>query len=223
MMVVHYGKSALPSERYVQNYYFRYENGPYIEDREEMADTLGQRMRNFYTQAHAPGTTPISKFMGAGRLEVADALCYDLGQSVPRQRFQRACIENTDYINSSVLPSEVAVAMSFRSSNRTPRGRGRVFHGPFITGASAGSSANEARPHTNLINALVGAGGWLIDQNDHWAWCVFSPSDNVARPVVGGWVDNAFDTQRSRGYRPTDQVSYGDVEWQPASGWLPRT
>jgi len=37
-----------------------------------------------------------------------------------------------------------------------------------------------------------------------------SPSDGAAFPVQSGWVDDAFDTQRSRGDAPTTRIEWSD-------------
>jgi hypothetical protein len=51
----------------------------------------------------------------------------------------------------------------------------------------------------------------MDDQNgDGVPWCIRSttPSENFV-PIVGGYIDNAFDTQRRRGPADTARLTFG--------------
>jgi hypothetical protein len=41
-----------------------------------------------------------------------------------------------------------------------------------------------------------------------WDWVVYSPTDDAYHEVANGWVDNAWDTQRRRGYKPTSRTTF---------------
>lgn len=107
------------------------------------------------------------------------------------------------------LPPEVALCTSFAAN--TPPGtnpgrcRGRVYLGPFNEGSNG-----TGRPSNNLVigvrnitkrldDALIGAGATLA---------VWSRADKAVRPVVRGWVDNEWDTQRRRGREATSRNSW---------------
>ena len=111
------------------------------------------------------------------------------------------------------------------------RNRGRVYLGPWATSASA-DAVGDARPVTALMTAIsAAADARLLPvpaplSLSTITWSVFSRSDALGlavgvpaptpeqtytaaqlvlgfRPVYSAWVDDAFDTQRRRGLRPT--------------------
>lgn len=118
------------------------------------------------------------------------------------------------------LPQEVAVVASFhgdlsgvpeRSGSTRPasRRRGRVFIGPLhVDALQEGAGGGQPQtPQVNLIGAINSA---LNDLRDSAAlaaldavWEVYSEAAGAGYPVVGGYVDDAFDTQRRRGQAPT--------------------
>lgn len=123
------------------------------------------------------------------------------------------------------LPSEVALCLSYHGDltglqEEAPDGpdlgtkvdrpkarrRGRLYYGPFSVNAL--SAVQAGRPITGLRDCLIGIGDHLL--NGDWRppgaiidWVVWSTVNQDDTPVVGGWVDNAFDTQRRRGISPT--------------------
>lgn len=117
------------------------------------------------------------------------------------------------------LPSEVAVCLSFHaeyeSGKPKARRRGRIFLGPLAQ--SAGENVgNEFRPAAAWRTTIAAAAEALrVAGDDDKFWAVYSPTDDLTLPldqafndVVGGWVDNAFDTQRSRGPAATARTTF---------------
>lgn len=115
------------------------------------------------------------------------------------------------------LPTEVAGVLSFHadltgvleeSGATRPRARrrGRVYIGPLVT-----TAVDVATPpyilNTGFLQTLRQAAIVLWDTIDAMgagnAWCVWSRADSTLRPIVGGWTDNAPDTQRRRGFEST--------------------
>lgn len=100
------------------------------------------------------------------------------------------------------LPSEVALCLSF-AGLRVPgfaqaRRRGRVYLGPCKdTLNSAG------RPVPASITAILAAAQVLRDDIEDvpsaGSWAVWSPTNGSAVALTDAWMDNAWDTQRSRG------------------------
>jgi hypothetical protein len=101
-------------------------------------------------------------------------------------------------------PREVALCLSFRGAENVPRQRGRIFCGP--VNAQTERPADAIRTIClSLATGLANIGGTNVD------WCVFSrasvgPTGGLAdafHPVKQAWVDDEWDTQRSRGLRAT--------------------
>lgn len=87
--------------------------------------------------------------------------------------------------------------------------RGRLFIGPLNTSAAGTNTAGELVPGTIMLNALCGAASDLLAANDSdWQWVVASPTVGLDFPVVGGYVDDAFDTQRRRGKAPSTRQTW---------------
>jgi len=111
------------------------------------------------------------------------------------------------------LPREVALCTSFRaeyvSGSSNARRRGRVYFGP-LTDDAIGDTG---RPSELLLTALSNATETLT--NDLAAiddavvgLSVYSRVNELAYPVIAGWVDNEFDTQRRRGLRATSRNTW---------------
>lgn len=115
------------------------------------------------------------------------------------------------------LPQEVSVCSSFFASgypdvSPTPgRLRGRVYIGPLGFNTIAGVAEGlPSRPGTEIIDLIAATTQRLVgdlDADGH-ALCVWSRVDGVFRPVVGGWVDNEWDTQRRRGRKRTTRTMW---------------
>lgn len=110
------------------------------------------------------------------------------------------------------LPNEVAICTSLLASGGTNarRNKGRMYIGPLNQAAVGADSGGQAPPAGELVATLVlatqqlaldvvTAGGTL---------CVWSREDHALHVVEGGWVDNAWDTQRRRGLDPTSRTSW---------------
>lgn len=125
--------------------------------------------------------------------------------------------------SSAQLPEEVAIALSFHGDltdvpvtepNPTPppatirpaqRRRGRLFFGPLSQGAGF-ATGGHYRPSALLMDELGEAFGQTcrdIETSTPWNVGVWSRADAEVWIIVGGWVDDAWDTQRRRGIEPT--------------------
>lgn len=124
------------------------------------------------------------------------------------------------------LPSEVAVVLRLEAAGRAgapvelpdgadpglavdrPKQRytGRVYIGP-LTGDAVDIVTNVPRVGASLTSALLDSGERLKDAINAigagWDLAVWSRSDAILRAVDNVAVDNAFDTQRRRGEKPT--------------------
>jgi hypothetical protein len=134
---------------------------------------------------------------------------------------------SSDWIN---MPDEVACCLSFAADldgipesvpggpagpegDTRPRSRrrGRVFLGPLNAGAVTQGSEQTVRPSTDLVSTALAALGTLNEEIDAMLGTfllgVFSRTDWDVRPITSAWIDNAFDTQRRRGQKPTSRTT----------------
>jgi|ERR1044071_5301509 hypothetical protein len=122
-------------------------------------------------------------------------------------------------VGGAELPTEVAACTSFHaelsgipeeSGDTRPRARrrGRVYVGPLNTFAI--SNVPPVMLNGTFITDLIAATKGLADGAgaDLWAMSVFSRTDWLLRPVIGGYVDNAVDIQRRRGVEATSRTTW---------------
>lgn len=102
----------------------------------------------------------------------------------------------------STCPREVALCLSFFSARNIPSWRGRLFipatwHGGDVAVRPAPGLMTHIGAMATILSDL---GGIDVD------WVVYSRKNNVARPVSNWWVDDEWDTIRSRGLRSTARI-----------------
>jgi hypothetical protein len=136
---------------------------------------------------------------------------YDRADAKPRVPWHQD-VRNVG-TSDSALPPEVALVTSFKAapvSGQPPaRRRGRLFIGPLSQGALSNTTG---RPTAGVLSALGLASFNLLSASEaagSWSWSIWSPTDNAAREVFEGWVDNEFDTQRRRGIRASERGAWG--------------
>jgi hypothetical protein len=97
-------------------------------------------------------------------------------------------------------PREVAVALSYRSSTpSTPRTRGRIFLGPVADFSISGEYVNQG-----IANSAKRIGLGLLSIVTVGAqWSLYSRTVGGFAAITNFHVDNAWDTQRSRGLPAT--------------------
>lgn len=126
------------------------------------------------------------------------------------------------------FPEEVAACISYNADlddvpitepNPTPppaiirpqqRRRGRMFIGP-LASLSGTDGAQSIRPSSTFMTDLGLAFSEMceyINANTDGTVSVWSKADGAMYPVVGGYVDNAWDTQRRRGLDATTRVAF---------------
>jgi hypothetical protein len=46
-----------------------------------------------------------------------------------------------------------------------------------------------------------------VDHSTNWDWVLRSPTDKAFKPITDVWVDDEWDTMRSRGLRATQRIT----------------
>jgi len=174
--------SALPRDAVSINPHFENTIGiPGAGDWEQFADDLATAMATYGGNAYQ---TRVS--------------IYDAEGSAPV--FPEAVVTKLPGVHSaSSWPREVALCLSYYSENNMPKRRGRLFI-PIAVLRSTPGLRPDAAQRTKALDCgtlLANAGGANID------WGVWSRTDAAFHPVTNSWVDDEWDTMRSRGLRST--------------------
>lgn len=203
------GPSGLPTDVFVTTWYFRNDGvggsnpGPAIE-----AALLG-----FWDSVNGTAVSSLKSRI-PDSITTAKLKVTDLGEPLPRYPVHEATITPVTVGNSSPpLPREVAVVNSFYGG-QGPRMRGRNYLGPWVNSVVEEDANNVPRVASFLQEWITESALALRDTTENVTWVQMSTTYGIATPVLGGWVDDAFDTQRSRGKDPSARLTWGT----PASG-----
>jgi hypothetical protein len=127
---------------------------------------------------------------------------YDMADAKPRPVKATAPWTANAFPVSPGAPREVACCLSYYGERNLPRERGRIYVGPW-TNASA-----VERPSTlviqkvrDLATGLGNVGGVDVD------WQLYSPTRNAYSKIKNVWVDDEWDTIRSRGLKALTRSS----------------
>lgn len=168
--------------------------------------------------------TAIDDFLSASLTGNIVLKFYDLEDPEPRAPVDQISIA-MGAVAATAYPGEVACAMSFQgpivSGFSQARRRGRIFLGPLASGAGSGTTP-DVRPSTSFRSTVCTAADNLMSDSTTpgLIWSVFSPSTAGAQPwdatalgnafvtITNGWVDDAFDTIRSRGVKATTRTTW---------------
>ena len=191
-------KSAVPEDYVVNTFHFDSAVGT-----ELGAIAAASRVEGFYNEDISGGVGRLStRFSNSIALSGHVIRVYDLAEPKPRIPILEAPMTFSS-VGVGGYPSEVALCLSYRaeyaSGQPAARRRGRLYIGPFRGDLSEADAASAIRPNAAIINQLRGCGRRLIQKNDDVTWVVYSPTSESSHLVIGGWVDNSWDTQRRRG------------------------
>ena len=130
-----------------------------------------------------------------------DIRIYNMEDPKPREiRAQNKGPADSTY--NAPGPREVALCLSYHGDRNIPRQRGRVYLGPFTQGLLTERPSSTLMAQVRSIGqALAGIGGEDI------SWRVRSVKSGEYHHIRFIWVDNEWDTQRSRGLRATTKSS----------------
>lgn len=126
---------------------------------------------------------------------------YEVG---PAPQYPKARSEvNMGLSPASSCSREVAICLSYYGTRNLPRQRGRIYL-PLCASSYADSTPRPPAARMAQVLALASAfsdlGGADVD------WVVHSPTTNSEHTVTNAWVDDEWDTVRSRGLRGTTRL-----------------
>ena len=214
IMHVMQGASNLPQDRFVNVFHF---HNPTVGDATAaivqctnvLEDTLIQELS---------GNTSFGNLISPYVSRTSTLIAYDMLTEVPRVPIPRTITLGAALTGG--LPEEVAVCLSYHGQPPiTARRRGRIYVGPLTVASIAFQQATTAMPAipgqeaAGSINQYLNAfGAFLMAEsaNVGMPWSIRStrPEENYVT-IVGGHVDNAFDTQRRRGCTPSGRATFG--------------
>jgi hypothetical protein len=201
--------SELPEDLIINTFYFRTPSlvGPTDAEMSAIATALA----GFYNTA--TGSNPaiagfMSSLLAIGQVHTVKQ--YNMDTPKPRPPLSTSTFSISDATGQG-LPAEVSLCLSYRATlvaGLDPRNRrGRVYVGPFDTSALANQqNGSDVFPAVGLMNAMREAGLRLMNLTTV-LWVVHSPTNNNDMEITNVHVDNAFDTQRRRGGKPTSRTS----------------
>ncbi len=173
-------------------------------------DAITTALANFYNGNTGAGGTLgvyLSSLLNSGQVHRIQQ--YDMSQPIPRPLARDTTFSITTS-NAAPAPTEVALCLSYRApivAGLDPRNRrGRIYLGPLGTNAISTTVGvgEDVAPAAALIGNLADAGKRLMDAGGP-EWVIYSPTNNTSEVITHCWVDNAFDTQRRRGGRPSSR------------------
>lgn len=176
------------------------------------------QLKAFYTAAYGSS--------GVGRVNYIDwALAYvkvfALADPTPRIPYTSAPWAFTAGSAASTVPTEVACVLSFQASPESGVRYQRLYNRVYLGGIGSAmitSSAVDDFPRfapvflTAVRDAALGLLAAGAISGAQWVQVSNATGSTIARPIVGGWVDNGPDTQRRRSVLATARNN-----WTPAA------
>jgi hypothetical protein len=153
---------------------------------------LAQDLANLIASWQVPSQDPV------------EVRFYDLEGSVPVYPMAIATANAGNTPDVGDEPQEIAVCLSFFADRNVPRRRGRLYIPHYKienkTALDHHINAGTMNKVGTLAPQLAGLGGADID------WIVWSRAAGAGYKVTDWFVDNAWDTVKSRGYRADQRV-----------------
>ena len=216
------GSTGLPADTYVNDFAFHHDSGVAPTDL-ELLDLFGavDAFYNFVTTT----TNSVAKYIGeavsrAVTHEMEFFNIFTMGSPRLIEPWLGPGAPGTTGVNE---PTEVSGVLSFHadltgvqeevvSTRPRARRRGRVYVGPLTRDAILFTAAQPVL-QSGFTQTLREAALEMADvaSTAGFTWSVWSRADDILRPVVAGWTDNAPDTQRRRGSASTSRVTFGPI------------
>jgi hypothetical protein len=129
---------------------------------------------------------------------------YDMDDPIPREPHADVSVPRPSS-PSDPGPREVALCLSYYADRNLPRQRGRMYIGPWNATAMADRPDGILMQRLGtLAEGISGLGGINVQ------WVQHSEVAGTYSTVTNWWVDNAWDTMRSRGQEASTRIT-GEV------------
>lgn len=186
--------SAIPADAITNTFHFSWSAG----NADSAAEAATDQLEVFYSAIRNRFGNDMN--FGGARVKV-----YDMSDPEPRAPIKDAALGVTGSNTDDPLPNEVAICVSWEaevtSGSVAARRRGRTFLG--TVGRGTQKLGDRGRIDNDVVASIASAAGVFTLDTSAAKLQVYSPTDGLAHPVTGGWVDNSYDTVRSRGIEPT--------------------
>lgn len=207
------GATNLPEDRFVNTFHSEWSGA--FTDYDTARIDWAVAVETFYLVAGSNGRSVaqlMSPFISSMQI-----ITYNM--DLPEGEREPSVLNSTwvDPGGTNTFPEEVAVCLTLHGEPPiTPRRRGRLFIGPLMADTDVRTNASNTMPNRVNIGAGQSIGSTLafaaarLRDHANQNWCIRStvPTENYV-PIAGGWIDNAFDTQRRRGPDPTARLVWG--------------
>ncbi len=212
--VVLQGKSGLPEDVFVNNWYFR--NDVILAPIGDVLGAITRVLDSFYTGAASTGSR-VSNFLSPYLNTPVFYHTYDLGQAPPRTRHRTIGAPLVGQ-GTNPLPTEVALCCSFFAGTNAKRNRGRIYIGPLATNVVVTSTGTLPVPAPGVLETIADRAANVGRTTENVTWVMVTrggtkpPLDPPnAKVITAGWVDSAWDTQRRRGLKATGRTTFSAV------------
>lgn len=203
------GKSGIPEDQFVNTYWFN-TGGVTFED---AAPLIVASLDQLYTAVVPPNPNALSAFMSGFIADNPEVRLYNMEDLPPRIPEVFVLTGTFGQAPAEGLPEEVALCVSFHGAPPiTARRRGRVYIGPLnincLDGGGTSTSSNPVRPSGLFVTTLQNCFSTFLGNDAGDWWVVRSETSGLSTPIVGGWIDNSFDTQRRRGVESSVRTTW---------------
>ena len=205
------GVTGQPDDQFVNVFYFQPAVGA------GTLAALATTIKQFWSATSPDAIQPLSYYMsGVADNPGASVKMYDLDDAIPRAPVYAETYNPSAFGAgaSKNLPDEVALCLSYTAGPASglpiARRRGRLFIGPFNENALISTGLNaESGPVEGLRVTLAQGAAMMAAAaaGNGYDWSVFSPTNNEAVSILSCWVNNAWDTQRRRGNKPSSRYT----------------
>jgi hypothetical protein len=176
---------------------------------------VAEALRRFYDVVPPSGTAKVSSFMSGLNATPATARFYQLIPGLPDgPPYATEAIVINWGAGTTTYPEEAAACLSYRKvpqpGGQIRNERGRIFLGP-LNSSAAQIIANRVRISGTFRTSATSAGARLQTEiraiGLNVDWIVWSPTTQQEHVIEEVYMDDAFDTIRSRGPAPSARTS----------------